>query len=90
MNHKLFATLSSLSVCSALLIVGLVVPDPASGLGVPSSSRENPLAETLQAGVLDDSDTDAVAKPAQRQSRHKRGSLSMPYFSFAQSLRPRG
>ena len=89
MNHKLFATLSSLSVCSALLIVGLVAPDPASGLGVPSS-RENPLAETLQTGVLDDSDADAVAKPAQRQSRHKRGSLSMPYFSFAQSLRPRG
>ena len=35
-------------------------------------------------------DADAMAKPAQRQSRHKRGSLSMPYFSFAQSLRPRG
>ena len=87
MNHKLFATLSSLSVCSALLIVGLVAPDPASGLGT-SPSRDNPLVETLQAGVLEDAD--AMAKPAQRQSRHKRGSLSMPYFSFAQSLRPRG
>ena len=87
MNHKLFATLSSLSVCSALLIVGLVAPDPASGLGT-SPSRETPLVETLQAGVLEDAD--AMAKPAQRQSRHKRGSLSMPYFSFAQSLRPRG
>ncbi len=87
MNHKLFATLSSLSVCSALLIVGLVAPDPASGLGT-SPSRDTPLVETLQAGVLEDAD--AMAKPAQRQSRHKRGSLSMPYFSFAQSLRPRG
>ena len=87
MNHKLFATLSSLSVCSALLIVGLVAPDPASGLGT-SPSRDNPLVETLQAGVLEDAD--AMAKPAQRQRRHKRGSLSMPYFSFAQSLRPRG
>ena len=87
MNHKLFATLSSLSVCSALLIVGLVAPDPASGLG-SSPSRDTPLVETLQAGVLEDAD--AMAKPAQRQSRHKRGSLSMPYFSFAQSLRPRG
>ena len=89
MNHKLFATLSGLSVCSALLIVGLVAPDPASGLGT-SPSRDTPLVETLQAGVLEDADADAVAKPAQRQSRHKRGSLSMPYFSFAQSLRPRG
>ena len=88
MNHKLFATLSSLSVCSALLIVGLVAPEPASGLG--AASGDNPLVETLQAGVLEDADADAVAKPAQRQSRHKRGSLSMPYFSFAQSLRPRG
>ena len=87
MNHKLFATLSSLSVCSALLIVGLVAPDPASGRGT-SPSRDTPLVETLQAGVLEDAD--AMAKPAQRQSRHKRGSLSMPYFSFAQSLRPRG
>ena len=87
MNHKLFATLSSLSVCSALLIVGLVAPDPASGLGT-SPSRDTPLVETLQAGVLEDAD--AMAKPAQRQGRHKRGSLSMPYFSFAQSLRPRG
>ena len=87
MNHKLFATRSSLSVCSALLIVGLVAPDPASGLGT-SPSRDTPLVETLQAGVLEDAD--AMAKPAQRQSRHKRGSLSMPYFSFAQSLRPRG
>ena len=87
MNHKLFATLYSLSVCSALLIVGLVAPDPASGLGT-SPSRDTPLVETLQAGVLEDAD--AMAKPAQRQSRHKRGSLSMPYFSFAQSLRPRG
>ena len=87
MNHKLFATLSSLSVCSALLIVGLVAPDPASGLGT-SPSRDTPLVETLQAGVLEDAD--AMAKPAQRQSRHKRGSLSMPYFSFAQSLRSRG
>ena len=86
MNHKLFATLSSLSVCSALLIVGLVAPEPASGLG--AASGDNPLVETLQAGVLEDAD--AMAKPAQRQSRHKRGSLSMPYFSFAQSLRPRG
>ena len=86
MNHKLFATLSSLSVCSALLIVGLVAPDPASGLGT-SPSRDTPLVETLQAGVLDD--TDNTAKPVPRQSKHKRGSLSMPYFSFAQSLRPR-
>ena len=46
MNHKLFATLSSLSVCSALLIVGLVAPDPASGLGT-SPSRDTPLVETL-------------------------------------------
>ena len=83
MNHKLFATLSSLSVCSALLIVGLVAPDPASGLGT-SPSRDTPLVETLQAGVLEDAD--AMAKPAQRQSRHKRGSLSMPYFSFSSSI----
>ena len=86
MNHKLFATLSGLSVCSALLIVGLVAPDPASGLS--ASSQDKPLMETLQAGVLEEQDD--VAMPVQRQSKHKRGSLSMPYFSFAQSLRPRG
>ena len=86
MNHKLFATLSSLSICSALLVVGLMAPDPASGIN--AASRDNPLLETLQGGVLED--TDAAAKPAPRQNKHKRGSLSMPYFSFAQSLRPRG
>ena len=86
MNHKLFATLSGLSICSALLVVGMVAPDPASG--IRADSRDNPLLETLQSGVLDD--TDNTAKPVPRQSKHKRGSLSMPYFSFAQSLRPRG
>lgn len=86
MNHKLFATLSGLSICSALLIVGLMAPDPASGMGV--SARDNPLVETLEASMLETQDE--VAKPVQRQSKHKRGSLSMPYFSFAQSLRPRG
>ena len=86
MNHKLFATLSGLSICSALLVVGMVAPDPASG--IRADSRDNPLLETLQSGVLDDADN--TAKPVPRQSKHKRGSLSMPYFSFAQSLRPRG
>ena len=86
MNQKLFATLSGLSICSALLVVGLVAPDPASGMSI--SSQDKPLVETLQAGVLEDPDD--AAKPVPRQSKHKRGSLSMPYFSFAQSLRPRG
>ena len=86
MNHKLFATLTGLSVCSALLIVGLVAPDPSSGSR--AVSRDRPLPGALQAEGAEDPDD--AAQPVQHRSKYKRGALSMPYFSFAQSLRPRG
>ena len=86
MNHKLFATLSGLCVCAALLIVGLVSPESSSGGN--AASRDLPLAQALQAQEPEDPST--AAQPVQRRSQRKRGALSMPYFSFAQSLRPRG
>lgn len=87
MNHNLFTTLSALTITSALLIVGLLAASQPARLSGAGSGA--PLIEALE-------NTDAVeaageaAAPAPRKKRVKRAALSMPYFSFAQSLRPRG
>ncbi len=85
MNHNLFTALSALTITSALLIVGLLAShQPAR----PSSSGTGaPLIESLEA---DAAGTGETAAPSTRKKRGKRGALSMPYFSFARSLRPGG
>ena len=86
MNHKLFTALSSLSISSALLAVGLMANGDATGLPVPAN--DSPLVESIETGATEA--TEQVAIPVERKHRRGRSSLSMPYFSFAQSLRPRG
>jgi hypothetical protein len=85
MNHKLFTTLSSLSISSALLAVGLMANGEATSLAGPVDS---PLVESIEVGAVQA--TEEVVAPVKRKQRRGRSSLSMPYFSFAQSLRPRG
>ena len=86
MNHKLFTTLSSLSISSALLAVGLMANGEANRLPEPVS--DSPMVESVEAGAV--KATEEVVAPVERKHRRGRSSLSMPYFSFAQSLRPRG
>ncbi|MET0581615.1 MAG: hypothetical protein ABWZ08_06560 [Pseudoxanthomonas sp.] len=86
MNHKLFTTLSSLTISSALLVVGLMANGEATRLsGTANDSR---LVESIETGAIQA--TEDVVAPVERKHRRGRSSLSMPYFSFAQSLRPRG
>lgn len=86
MNHKLFTTLSSLSISSALLAVGLMADGQATRL--PDPVNGSPLVESVETGAVQA--TEEVVSPVERKHRRGRSSLSMPYFSFAQSLRPRG
>lgn len=86
MNHKLFTALSSLSISSALLAMGLMANGEASRL--PGSIGDSPLVESVETGAVQA--TEQVVTPVERKHRRGRSSLSMPYFSFAQSLRPRG
>ena len=86
MNHKLFTTLSSLSISSALLAIGLMANGEATGL--PGHANDSPLVESIETGAVQA--TEEVVAPVERKHRRSRSSLSMPYFSFAQSLRPRG
>lgn len=90
MNHKLFTTLSGLSISSALLVVGLM---PGGHAGRLADARAGDLVETIE--TIETMETGAVeatdeVAPASRKHRRGRASLSMPYFSFAQSLRPQG
>jgi hypothetical protein len=86
MNHKLFTTLSSLSISSALLAVGLMANGEATRLS--GSVDGSPLVESVETGAVQA--TEEVVIPVERKHRRGRSSLSMPYFSFAQSMRPRG
>ena len=88
MNHKLFTTLSSLSISSALLAVGLMANGEAAGLPDHANDNDSPLVESIGTGAVQA--TEEVVAPVERKHRRSRSSLSMPYFSFAQSLRPRG
>ena len=83
MNHKLFTTLSGLSI-SALLVIGLMAFGQAPRL--PGAVDDGLLVETLETGAIEA--TEEVVVPRERKHRRNRAPLSMPYFSFAQSLRP--
>jgi len=86
MNHKLFTTLSGLSVTSTLLVIGMMAPGQVTR--PPAHINDSPLARTIVSDAAPG--TGEVAAPVERKQRRHRTSLSMPYFSFAQSLRPRG
>lgn len=84
MNHKLFTTLSGLSISSALLVVGLMAFSQAPRL--PGAVDDGLLVDTIETGALQA--TEEAVVPRERKRRRNRTPLSMPYFSFAQSLRP--
>ena len=84
MNHKLFTTLSGLSISSALLIVGLMPGGQAAGL---TDGTRGGVVETIETDATESAEEVAPTPPKHRRGR---ASLSIPYFSFAQSLRPRG
>jgi outer membrane scaffolding protein for murein synthesis (MipA/OmpV family) len=50
MNHKLFTALSSLSITSALLAVGLMANGEAARLPEPAS--DSPLVESAETGAV--------------------------------------
>ena len=84
MNHKLFTTLSGLSISSALLVVGLIAFGQAPRL--PDAIDDGLLVETIETGALQATEDTVV--PRERKHRRNRTPLAMPYFSFAKSLRP--
>ncbi len=86
MNHKLFTTLSGLSVTSSLLVISMMTPGQATRPTVVIN--DSPLTRIIDSNAT--TGAGEVATPVERKQRRHRTSLSMPYFSFAQSLRPRG
>ncbi|KAF1710562.1 hypothetical protein CSC70_07845 [Pseudoxanthomonas kalamensis DSM 18571] len=65
----------------ALTVLGMVAAIDGSNVEARSSTS----------GIqFPDADAGEPAPKDARPRRHRRGSLAMPYFSFAQSLRPRG
>jgi hypothetical protein len=85
MKDPLFNTLSGLAslgiVLAAVLLASGGRDRPAAHAGQPRLV-EAVMAAELQAGE--------EAQAPQRRSHRVRASLAMPYFSFAQSLRPGG
>ena len=53
---------------------------------LPAAIDDGLLVETIESGALQA--TEEVVVPRERRHRRNRTPLSMPYFSFAQSLRP--
>ena len=85
MNRSLPRTLlRPLPLGAALLMLGSGVALLA-GAGRASDSSADRSDACAEAQAVEDAE-DAVRRPA----RLVRATLSMPYFSFAQSLRPRG
>ena len=85
MNQKYSNSLSSLTASGALLLVGLL--SSGSSARLPTVLSVAPLVEAIEAETLQAAEEAAGKRSHNRRSR---ASLSMPYFSFAQSLRPRG
>lgn len=86
MNHKLFTTLSGLAISGLLLLVGLMASPEATRLS--GGAEDGSMAVAIEGGAIQAGE-EAVGQ-VERKPRRSRQSLSMPYFSFAQSLRPRG
>ena len=84
MRDQLFTALSAVAGISVLLVAGIVA---GTAPRLPGSTEPTALIETIESDALEAAE-EAVAP--KRKHRRSRASLSMPYFSFAQSLRPRG
>jgi hypothetical protein len=85
MNQKLTHTLPSLAVGGLLLAAGAL----AAMSGARTAEAESAaLVGALESDVREIAGDDATPEPTQHK-RRARASLSMPYFSFGQSLRPR-
>jgi hypothetical protein len=67
-----------------LLIVGLMAFGQAPRLA--RAADDGLLVETIETGALQA--TGEAVETRERKQRRNRTPLSMPYFSFAQSLRP--
>lgn len=84
MNQKLNYSLSATGAGLALLAMGLLNEGNRPSL-LSGATDTGPLSGALEAELLTP-EGEPAGKP---KPRHARASLSMPYFSFAQSLRPR-
>ncbi len=84
MNPKLTRTLPSLAVGGLLLALGLLAAPGARQAEGESAALAGAL-EAEARGITDD-----AGAPVRPHKRRARASLAMPYFSFGQSLRPRG
>jgi len=78
MNHK--RTCLMLAATGAMLL----------GLAALDRGAQSRLATASALQAIEAAESLAVNEDAKPQRRRARASLSMPYFSFAQSLRPRG
>ncbi len=76
--------LSVLACIGLLLVAGVFAGGAAQS---PVAIQVPAQAESVQEHALD---APAADPPPRRKHTRVRASLSMPYFSFAQSLRPRG
>jgi hypothetical protein len=86
MKDQLITTLASVAGMAVLVLAGIVTGTASSR--APVEVPMPALVESIEREALDAAaDADAL-KPTPK--RRVRPSLSMPYFSFAQSLRPRG
>lgn len=79
------------NLLSGFATIGIVV----AAVLLASGSPEPPAPPTGEPGLVETIETsgpqtEAEALAPQHKSRRVRASLGMPYFSFAQSLRPRG
>ncbi|KGM54963.1 hypothetical protein N800_01405 [Lysobacter daejeonensis GH1-9] len=90
MNNALRHTALTLAAASALLVLVALPSDPSPAQ--PASGLPNPLATVPGAipstAALGLSSTDGVAEAPKRvirkSARHRRQTLVMPFFSFAQ------
>lgn len=86
MNPKLTHTLPSLAVGGLLLALGVL----AAASGARTAEAESAaLVGALESETREIAGEDA-SRTARQHKRRARASLAMPYFSFGQSLRPRG
>lgn len=83
MKPKLLNTLSGLAASGALLTLGLL-------MGTTETRQRNATEGSPLAGVDSTIEATAAEEAQVHPRRRARATLSMPYFSFAQSLRPRG
>lgn len=85
MKDPLFNMLSGLAVLGILLAAGLLTAGTSDRS--QAQAGQPVLVEAAEGAAVEVAE--AVLAP-QRKPRRVRASLSMPYFSFAQSLRPGG